>query len=114
MGTITQYPFFVAELGGGGGGSCWEHEIQEEREEGKSERVPEGGWKEELKKGEEEKVEGKEQGIEEREKRRRREREGHSILHTHTCASCRHSVATLCVSSLRTKSSATSNTATTS
>ena len=49
-----------------GGGGCWEHEIQEEREEGegKSERVPEGGWKEELKKGEEEKVEGKEQGME--------------------------------------------------
>lgn len=43
MGTITQYPVFVAELEGGRG--CWEREIEEEREEGerKSERVPQKG-----------------------------------------------------------------------
>ena len=50
-------------------------------------------------------------GKKEERKRRRRERD---ISHSHTCASCRHSVATFCVSSLRTKSSATSNAITTS
>lgn len=80
-------------------GGCWEHEIEEEREEWerKSERVPEGGWKEESKKGEEEKVEGKEQGIEEEEKRRERELGALYIAHPYMCFLQTLSCHTLCL-----------------